>query len=64
MLLGEPNGNTICCICCVLGMFTTQRTLLTFIISVQRKNTDGKNKHFISLLVVICACVSVGLSLI
>lgn len=36
MLLGEPNGNTICCTC-VLGVFTTQRTLLNFVISVQRK---------------------------
>lgn len=49
MLLGKPNGNTICCTC-ALGVFTTQRSLLTFIISVQRKNTDGKiNLLFLSL---------------
>lgn len=35
-VLGEPNGNTICCTC-VLEVFTTQRTLLNFVISVQRK---------------------------
>lgn len=52
MLLGDPNGNTFCCTCCVLRMFAIHRTLVNFIISVQRKKekTDTKiNILFLSL---------------
>lgn len=57
MLLGDPNGNTFCCTCCVLRMFAIHRTLVNFIISVQRKKEKTDTKiNILFLLVVICVC--------